>query len=187
MTPDELLRTRRSIRRYQPHEVPEATLREILDLARHAPSSMDGQPCSFVVVRDVERKRRLAAIKNAHCPPEKSAFAADFVADAPVVVAVCVERSRSNERERENGVLATGWLLLAAHAHGLGGVYLSAYQPDDAALARELKALLELPEGVEPVTLVPLGLPAERPTSKQLRPLETLVHREAFSRSDDGQ
>ena len=180
MTPDELLRTRRSIRRYQPRDVPEATLRGILDLARHAPSSMDGQPCSFVVVRDAERKRRLAAIKNAHCPPDKSAFAADFVADAPVVVAVCVERSRSHERERENGVLATGWLLLAAHAHGLGGVYLSAYQPHDEALAAQLKALLELPEGVEAVTLVPLGFPAESPRPKALRPLETLLHRDVF-------
>jgi nitroreductase len=98
MNLEEALRTRRSIRRYTPRDVPEALLRELLDLARHAPSSMDGQPCVLVAVKDPGRKRRIAALKNAHCPPAKSAFRADFLARAPVVVAVCVERARAHDR-----------------------------------------------------------------------------------------
>jgi nitroreductase len=180
MSPEEVLRTRRSIRRYEPRAVPERLILELLDLARHAPSSMDGQPWAFVVVKDAERKRRMAALKNAHCPPAKSAFPADFLEAAPVVVVVCVERARAHQREREDGVLATAWLLLAAHAHGLGGVYLSASQPDDGRLTAALKELLELPEGIDPVTLVPLGFPDERPGAKTLRPLDELLHEDVY-------
>lgn len=182
MNLDDALRGRRSIRRYAPRAVPEAVVREILDLARQAPSSMDGQPCCFVVVRSRETLRRIAAAKNAHCPPDKRAFPADFVAEAPLVVAVCVERERAHGRPRENGVLATAFLLLAAHARGLGGVYLSAYQPGDDALSAQLAALLGLPEGVAPVTLVPLGYPDETPRPKALRPLGEIVHVEAHGR-----
>lgn len=178
---DKVLRGRRSIRRYAPGDIPDAILREVLDLARHAPSSMGGEPCCFVVVRDLAARRRLATIKNAHCQPGKrEAFPADFLASAPLVVAVCVERERANGRERENGILAAGYLLLAAEARGLGGVYLTAYQPHDPGLEREIRELLLLPPGVEPVALVPLGLPGEAPLPKELRALAEIAHDGTF-------
>jgi nitroreductase len=178
---DECIRSRRSIRRYQPREVPDALVFEILDLARHAPSSMDGQPCCFVVVRRGETKRRLAETKDAHCPLHKrAAYPAGFLGAAPVVVAVCVERDRAHGRDRENAILATAFLLLAAHARGLSGVYLSAYQKDGPGLALEIGRLLDLPPEVEPVTLVPLGYPAEDAPPKMMRSITTLVHQETF-------
>jgi len=178
---DDCIRGRRSIRRYDGRDVPDDVMRGILDLARHAPSSMDGQPCCFVLVRDRRRKERLAALKDAYCPPEKSAFPAGFLAQAPVVVVVCADRRRANARERENGILATAFLLLAAQARGLGGVFLSAYQPRDGGLAAEVGQLLGLPADIEPVTLVPLGYPAESPRPKALRDLDSLIHRETFA------
>jgi nitroreductase len=180
VTLHDALRTRPSIRRFEHHENSDDMLDQVLDLARHAPSSMDGQPCCFVVVRDSGIKARIVALKNAACPPGKSAFPADFLLDAPVVVAVCVDRRKAHDRLRENGVLVTGHLLLAAHAAGLGGVYLSAYESHGDTLSRELAALLQLPESVEPVTLVPLGFPAETPRPKALRPLEELVHHDGY-------
>jgi nitroreductase len=180
VTLQDAVRTRRSIRRYDDRSVPDELLVEVLDLARHAPSSMDGQPCCFVVVRDSGLKARIVALKNAACPPGKRGFPADFLLDAPVVVAVCVDRRTAHDRLRENGVLATGHLLLAAHAAGLGGVYLSAYESHGDGLSRELAALLRLPESVEAVTLVPLGFPAETPGPKALRPLDDLVHHDRY-------
>lgn len=174
---DAVVRGRRSIRRYASGEVPEESIRQILDLARYAPSSMGGEPWCFVVVRDPDLRRRLADIKNTHCPPAKrEAYPADFLATAPVVIAVGVERARAHGRERENGILAAAWILLAAQARGLGSVYLSAYQSDGPDLAEEIGALLGLPSGIEPVALVPLGFPAETPAPKERRLLEEIVH-----------
>jgi nitroreductase len=181
VTLQDAVRTRRSIRRYDGRSVPDEVLVEVLDLARHAPSSMDGQPCSFVVVRDPAIKARIVALKNAACPPGKRAFPADFIMDAPVVVVICGDRRRANDRLRENGVLVTGHLLLAAHAAGLSGVYLSAYESHGDALLRDLTSLLRLPEFLEPVTLVPIGFPAEAARPKTLRPLDDLVHHDRYS------
>jgi nitroreductase len=181
---DEAVRTRRSIRRYAERAVPDEILDEVLDLARHAPSSMGLDPWCFVVVRDRGTLARLAATKDAHCMPEKrEAYPAGFVADAPVVVAVCVDRDRSGRRPLENGVLAAAFLLLAAHARGLAGVYLTAYQPEDAGLAESIATELRLPPHVEPIALLPLGYPGEERPPRQRGPLAQHVHREAF----DGQ
>lgn len=180
-TMDEVLRGRRSVRRYAPRGVPDALVREILDLARHAPSSMGAQPWCFVVVRSPAALERLAAIKDAWCAADKrEAYPAGFLAEAPVVVVVCVERDRAHGRGQENGILAAAHLLLAAHARGLGGTYLTAYQPDDPGLEREIRLLLRLPHDIDPVVVVPLGFPAERPAPKEMRPLSGLIHNEIF-------
>lgn len=180
---DEALRGRRSIRSYDAREVPDALVLEILDLARHAPSSMDGQPCCFIVVRDQDARRQLAGIKNARCAAAKRArYPADFLVLAPVVVTVCVERNRAHGRGRESGILAAGYLLLAAHSRGLSAVYMTAYQSHDPGLEKDIRELLDLPSEVEPVALVPIGFPAIAPAPKELRPLAELVHHEIFGR-----
>jgi nitroreductase len=177
---DHALKERRSVRRFRRDRIARTTLREILDLARHAPSSMDGQPWHFLVVTRPGLKARLTAIKNRYTPRAKRAYPADFVREAPVVIVVCVDRRRSYGRGIENAVLASELILLAAHARGLGAVYLSAQRRGEPRLAREIAALLGLPPGIAPVTLIPLGRPAERPRPKRLRDLEAMVHDETF-------
>jgi nitroreductase len=175
MTIDEAIEGRRSIRSYRAQPVPEDLIAEILDLARRAPSSMNGQPWRFLVVRDQETKTRLAALKNKHCPAEKRTYPADFLIHAPAVILVSVERSQSHGREIENGVLATAFLLLAAQSRGLSGVYLSAYQKESPQLAEDIRHLLRIKEGIEPVTLVPIGFPADMLPPKRLRPLKEVI------------
>lgn len=176
MNVDETIRNRRSIRQFDSREVSAELVNEILDLVRHTPSSMNGQPWSFVVVRDPIVKQRIADAKNADCPTLKAAFSSDFLTQAPVVVAICVEKERSFDREKENGILAAGTLMLAATARGLGSVYLSAYRDsDDQRLEEQIASLLELPSGTEPISLIPLGFPAESPDDKWLRPLAEMI------------
>jgi len=174
------IRLRRSIRHFAARDVSPAVVKRLLDLARRAPSSMNAQPWHFVVVRDPATKQALADIKTRHCPPEKKAFPADFLAHAPVVVVICVDVERSHDRELENGVLAASQLLLAARALGLGSVYLSARTPGRPALRSDVKRLLDIPTSVEPVSIVPLGHPARRPAAKALRELRTMIHDERF-------
>jgi nitroreductase len=175
VTLDDVIRARRSVRAYTPETIPPAQLEELLDLARCAPSSMNGQPWIFVVVRRPEVKAALARLKNAYCPADKREYPADFLTAAPVIVAICVAVQRAWRREIENGVLAAAFLILAAASRGLAAVYLSAYQRDAPGLAAEISQLLELPADVQPVCLVPLGYPAEPPPPKALRPLGELI------------
>jgi len=177
---DDVIRTRRSIRKYRDEEVPDSVIRELLDLARHAPSSMNGQPWYFSVVKEAETKKRLADIKNRHCPEDKRAFRADFMEAASVIVVVSVDSRRAHERDVENAILAAGTLLLAARDRNLGAVYMSAYQADDPLLREEIKRLLALPEAVNPVSIIPIGYPDESPAPKSLRSLDEMIDDESI-------
>src|SRR5258706_447313 len=50
----------------------------------------------------------------------------------------------------------------------------------DLALRSDIKKLLRIPTGVEPVSIVPIGHPARRPAPKTLRDLRAMIHDERF-------
>jgi nitroreductase len=155
-----------------------SVVKRLLDLARRAPSSMNGQPWHFVVAGSASKQGWPTS--ESALPAGQEGVPADFVARAPVVVVICVDVKTSYDRDLEKGVLAAGHLLLAARALGLGSVYMSAHTAGRPALRAEIKKLLRIPTGVEPVSIVPLGYPARRPDPKTLRDLWAMVHDERF-------
>jgi nitroreductase len=179
---DKTIKGRRSIRRYREEDIPDSLVEELLDLARYAPSSMNGQPWYFIVIRNDETKRQLVEIKNKHCPTEKCMYKADFVQNAPVVVVVCVDRERSFNRGVENAVLATANIMLGAYGRGVGTVYMSAYKHDDPSISEEIRQTLGIPKNVDPITIIPLGYPGETPEPKTVRSLDEVVFYEAFGK-----
>jgi len=179
---DEAVTARRSIRRFSTGDVPDELVNSLIDCALRAPSSMDGQPWRFVVVRDAGTKRRLAETKDRYCPPDKRKYPAGFLRDAPVVVVTCVDRSRSFDRGIESGVLATGHLLLAAANRGLTGVYMSAYKNDTPELADEIRTILGIPAEIDPITIVPIGYPAGAAEPKSVIPAREVVFHEIYGR-----
>ena len=179
---DKTIKGRRSIRRYLEEPIPDFLIEELLDLARYAPSSMNGQPWYFIVIRNDETKRQLVAIKNKHCPAEKRMYKADFLQNAPVVVVVCVDREQSFNRGVENAVLAAANIMLGACRRGLGTVYMSAYRGDDPSVCKEIRQTLDIPENVDPITIIPLGYPSETPEPKTVKSLDQIVFHEAFGK-----
>jgi len=171
---------RRSIRRYRDGFIPDSEIEQLADLARHAPSSMSGQPWHFVIVKNDETKKALARIKNKFCPREKQAYPADFMEKAPVVIVVCVDKAKSFGREVENGVLASCYILLGAHSRDLGSVYMSAYATAEPKLSEEIRKELNIPEGIAPISILPLGYPEESPRPKELCSLRETMHFELF-------
>ena len=180
MNLDTVIKGRRSVRHYRNMDVPDSVILELIDLARFAPSSMNGQPWSFIIVKDTLTRDRLATIKDEYCPLEKRDYKASMLRDAPVVIVVCVDRKKSHKRVIENAVLATSYLMLAAYSRGIGCVYMSAYTADEPRLADHIRELLEIPAHIEPVTLLPLGYPDETPGNKQQEPLEGMIFNEKY-------
>ncbi|MER3446064.1 MAG: nitroreductase family protein [Candidatus Dadabacteria bacterium] len=177
---DEAIKGRRAIRKYKQIDIPDSVIEELLDLARYAPSSMNGQPWHFIVVRGDKTKKRIIEIKNKYCPPEKQSYKADFMKCAPVIIVVCVDKQKSYGREIENGVLATVNIILGAYSRGLGSVYLSAYRTDEPRISEEIRQILGIPENVDPITIIPLGYPDEILEPKKLRIIEEMIHYERF-------
>lgn len=154
----DLIKKRRSIRRYTSEPVSEADIQALLEAAMAAPSASNRQPWEFVVVRDPVLRRRLA---ETH-PYSKMA------AEAPVVFVICGREEQSHHWVEDTSA-ATENLLLAAAGLGLGAVWVAVYPGAD----REdyVRQVLNLPPDLRVLCLVPLGHPAEeKPPRTQYDP-----------------
>ncbi len=160
------IKARRSIRLYTSKPVTDEQVRLLLEAAMAAPSAHDIRPWAFVVVRDPERRQRLAATHQ---------WAA-MAADAPVVFAV-LGRPQLSEHWVEDCSAATENLLLAATGLGLGGVWVGIY-PDESREAT-VRRILNVPEGWRPLCLVPVGYPGEEKPPRT-RYEEVKVHHEIW-------
>lgn len=170
---EEAIRTRRSIRSYARLPVSDHELFELLELATWAPSAGNLQPWEFVVVKDDEIKRRLAA----------EALHQWWIAEAPMVVVACANEKRSSSVYGARGrslycicdvSAAVENLLLALHARGLGSCWVGAFHDEGVA------HVLNLPTWVRPIAILPIGKPAERPRPPPRRPLREVVHLDQF-------
>ena len=169
----EAIKTRRSIRTFTEEEVSEEEIEKILDAARWAPSAGNIQPWIFIVVRDPKRKRRLS----------EAALNQLFIEEAPVVIVVCADQERSGRVYGRRGIdlyciqdtaAAIQNLLLAAHALGLGACWVGAFNEDAVGHA------LNIPAGVRPVAIIPIGRPAIKPGAVFKRSLNEIVRYESF-------
>ena len=145
----EAIRARRSIRRYKAENVPDDVVTIIMDCGRWAPSASNRQPWKFIIIRDMEVRKKLAV-----------AFpAGSFVADAPVAIAVVIDPTASNH-PIEDGANATENMLLAAHALGLGACWIGSYGHANENVARKA---LGIPAGHRLLSVIAIGYPAESP------------------------
>lgn len=145
----DVIKTRRSIRNYLEKDISQDVLERVLNAAKVAPSGNNCQPWSFVVVRDMGRKKRIA----------EASYGQGFIAEAPVVVACCARRyPNSYEPRKENAyladaIIAIDHLVLAARNEGLGSCWIGAFHD------KEVKRILNVPDDVDVVMVVPLGYP----------------------------
>ncbi len=160
------IKTRRSIRKFLSDSIPRDLLNEVLDCARHSPSAMNSQPWTFVVVTNKKQKQELSSLKKSHPSP--------WLVDAPVVIGVCIDLSRSRTRWIADGAIAANTMLLAAHALGLGACWV-AMRYEDTALNARIQKTLGVDANIFPVCLVALGYPDEEPHEKSLRSLHSIV------------
>jgi len=143
---------RRSIRRFVDRPVGELELKRMLEAGMAAPSAGNQQPWRFVVLRDRQARTDIAAL-SPH---------ATLLTEAPVGVVVCGDL----DAEKHAGYwvqdcsAATQNMLLAAHALGLGAVWLGFYPREERW--RGAQRVLGLPDRVVPLAVLAIGWPAER-------------------------
>jgi nitroreductase len=145
--------TRRSIRKYTDRPVPEDLVTELLRAAMAAPSAGNEQAWQFIVIRD---RALLDAIPKFH--PYSA-----MLKHASVAILVCGDLTREKFKGYwvQDCSAATQNILLAATAKGLGAVWTAVYPLEDRVAG--MRKLLNLPDHVIPLSLVPIGFPAEQP------------------------
>jgi len=196
--------TTRAIRRYAPDPIPDEDLATILFAATRAPSGSNRQPFRFLVLRNGPKALRAKSLlgesfrkewvtKRAHdnydrgsgqdpsSPKARQAAAMQHFVDnfeqIPVVVLACLVRYRApNYSEGSSIYPACQNLLLAARALGYGGVMTGWH----SLVETELRALLEIPDGVVISGTIPLGRPLGSHGPVRRRPLRDLVYDDAW-------
>lgn len=112
---EELIRKRRSVRKFTPRSVPREILQRILErVAAYAPSSRNSRSTRFIVVTDPDKIARIAAMRD---------YGSAFAAAAPAVILVAGDRTAS-DLWRENASIAASMLLLALVDEGLAGCWV---------------------------------------------------------------
>jgi nitroreductase len=158
------LKTRRSVRNFKKKPVEEKKIEEIVDAARLAPSGNNLQPVEYIVVTDRNRREEIADI----------ATYGNFIADAPVCIAVC---SKDVGHDIEDGSAATENILLAAHGLGLASCWVAGYQKD---YCTQIEELLNIPEKYRLISLLPIGYSDKETTPPKKRTLKDVLHQEEF-------
>jgi coenzyme F420-0:L-glutamate ligase/coenzyme F420-1:gamma-L-glutamate ligase len=188
----EFLRSRRSVRHFLHRPVPEEALERILETTTYAPSAHNRQPWRFVIIQSLEAKARLAdqlgaafrddlladGLPEAHAYP-KIERSRRRILEAPLAIILCLDTAeidiypdeRRQEAEHTMAVqslaLAGGTLLLAAHAEGLGGVWMCA--PLFAPVA--VRQALALPPEWVPQSMLLIGFPVDVPEIRPRKPV----------------
>jgi nitroreductase len=153
----EAILTRRSIRRYTERAVPPEIVESLLKAAMYAPSARNAQSWHFVVITE---RRLLDEVPTFH------PYAA-MIRQAPLAILVCGDEQLEPRAAYwvENCSAATQNILLAAHALGLGAVWLGVYPNEDRVDG--MRRLTGVPAHVIPMALIVIGYPAERPPTPE--------------------
>jgi nitroreductase len=172
----ELMRTRRSVRRFSAEPVPRRLIEDALRVAGGAPSGANQQPWSFVVVSDptVKARIRVAAEREEQrlylerasreyldaIAPIGTDWIKPHITEAPYLIVVFEqawsldgEEKRRHYYVRESVGIAVGFLIAALHNAGLATL---THAPSPMGF---LKEILERPEGERPFLLLPVGYP----------------------------
>ena len=183
-----LLKSHRSIRKYKPEPIPDDLLNNIIDSARQAPTSSNIQAYSIIVVKDKEKKSKLAH----YCGDQP------WVASCPVFLAVCPDLDRLdqicrlrnyelNDKHIEifivavvDAALLAQNILLASESSGLGVCMIGGIRNNPDQVCK----LLKLPDKVFPLMGICLGWPDHEPMIKPRLPRELVVHNEEYDDSD---
>jgi nitroreductase len=155
---------RSSMRGYKATDVEEDKLKKILEAARLSPSASNRQEWKFIVVKSKETKKKLA----------KAAFGQSFIGEAPVVIVACGTETKAimacgQPAYTVDVSIACAFMILQAYELGLGTCWIGAFKED------ETKKILNIPEHVRVVAVIPLGYPNQPPSQKFRNSLDQIV------------
>jgi nitroreductase len=159
----DLIKSRRSIRKFIKQDIPDELIRDIIDAGRWAPSGLNNQPWKFVIVRSQEMKAALAAQTRY----------GRIIRDAPLCIAVFFDAETSYDRTKD--IQAIGAciqnMLLAVHALGLGGVWLGEILKN----AEKVREILDAPQNVELMAVIAIGYSAEKAVNSDRKDYNEVV------------
>jgi nitroreductase len=165
-----LITNRFSVRSFTDQPIERQTILKILETARFAPSAVNFQPWHFIVVSDAEKLSALHKV-----------YHRNWFREAPACIVVCADHQQSWKRRSDgkdfadvDAAIVADHLILKATEMGLGTCWVCNFDVDMA------RKILQTPEHIEPLVIVPLGYTTAEPQPKVRKPLAETVHWQSF-------
>ena len=164
----QVIRDRRSIRKFKDTPVDRKKIEQVLDAARLAPSWKNLQCWRFLVLTNPARKEALSFAFSDDNPGKKA------ISQAPAAIVACADPAES---ELSHGIeyyvadasIAFEHICLAAHALGLGTCWLGLFDED------VMKTNLKIPDNMRVVGVTPLGYPDQDPKPRPRKELSEIA------------
>lgn len=162
------IRQRHSARSFLDKKPSMNIVHELIEYANLAPSAGNLQAREFIIIDDIEMKKRLSA----------AALDQDFIMEAPVNIVVCAHLGRISSYGRrgiefyclQDAAAAVEHILLMAVDSGLVACWVGAFDDD------EVSKILNLPSYIRPVAIIPVGYQRGRITSTSRMDIKDVTH-----------
>lgn len=189
----DIIKSRRTVRKFKSIPVPKGHIQKILDVARFAPSAGNQQPWKFLVIQnresldelkkealkwylEVYKKRRTLSEEDFAKAKESLQSTLENVLSAPVYVAVLVDsKAKYPDYILYDGTLAAGYLMIAARALGYGTGFFTSFFPE-----AKMREFFNIPEQYKLICFTPIGIPDEWPHAPPKKKLEDITIFESF-------
>ncbi len=164
----QLAQKRYSCRKFLPKEVEIEIIQKVLEAGRLAPTACNFQPQRILVITDENKREALKECTR-------------FTFDAPVILAICYDKEESWKRKYDGqdegivdaGIVSTHMMLEITHL-GLGSTWVASFDPNKA------RQILNIPEHLELVNLLPFGYPAENDVPSEMHEKRKQIEEIAF-------
>ena len=170
----DFLKTRRSIRKYQPKSVEPEIIDKILSAALMSPASKRSNPWEFIVIQDNDILRNLA---------ESRPHGSQLLAESPLGIVIVADTTKSDVWIEDASIAAT-LIQLQAHDSGLGSCWVQVrgrFTNESGSTEKYIKDLLKIPDKYAVLCIISIGYPAETKNSFEEEKLDrTKIHFEKY-------
>ena len=167
----ELITKRFSVRSYTNQKVDRQIILDILDAARMAPSAVNFQPWHFIVINDPAKLVEFQEV-----------YPRNWFREAPACIVACADHRQSWKRKSDGKdfadvdlAIAIDHLILKATELGIGTCWVCNFNAEMAV------QILNLPDHIEPIAIVPIGYSTALSPDKSRKPLSEMVHWNKFT------
>lgn len=166
---EETVKKRQAVREYLKKDVSEDLIEKVLNLANLSPSAGNLQARRVVIVKDLDLRKKLKATCSG---------LARFTVEPPVIFVICSVPEESAKEYGERGrnlyalqdaTIFASYLQLSATSLGLASCWVGSFDE------KEVSKMLDLPESLVPVVMIPVGYTQDEPREKSRKSLEEIV------------
>ncbi|MFW9953736.1 MAG: nitroreductase family protein [Candidatus Thorarchaeota archaeon] len=172
----EVVQKRRSIRKYKDIEIPDEDITRMIEAAQLAPSTNNTQPWQFLVIKEPETIKLLSEVAGRQ----------RFISDAKAVIMALANRGASccpgnaSMWYVQDTMIAAEHVVLAATALGYGSCWVAMLDSRHKESILDVKAALRIPDNVDIVALITLGVADEIPSPRSTKMIQQIAFSEVY-------